>query len=148
MEYFDIDQYKIISPYVSYQFERYNQEKRGEIIVSEEDIFTHFEHIVVGFYKEGYAPYSIPVTSSAREELIFELNVKKEEEVSIRFNQLYHGYFKPADRANYHYSPLLIELYEINEQDGDRRNCKLVNYCQGDSKSLSGARSSRRTIFI
>lgn len=70
------------------------------------------------------------------------MNVKREEEVSIRFNQLYHGYFRPEDRPNYQYSPILIELYEINESDGNRR-CILKDYCQGCNRSLIGHRSSQ-----
>lgn len=66
LESFDYSQYKIISPFVSFQFDRHNQSRRGEVIVEEEDIFTHFEHVVVGFYKDGYVPHSIPVTSHAR----------------------------------------------------------------------------------
>ena len=78
LESFDYSQYKIISPYVSYQFDRHNQSRRGEVIVGEEDIFTHFEHVVIGFYKDGYVPHTVPVTTSARQEVIFELYVKRE----------------------------------------------------------------------
>ena len=53
---------------------------------------------MVGFNKEGYVPHSIPVRCSAREEVLFELEVDRDEDVSIRFNQFYHGYLKPADR--------------------------------------------------
>ena len=43
--------------------------------------------------------------------MLFELEVERDEDVSIRFNQFYHGYLKPADRQHYEYSPVLIELY-------------------------------------
>lgn len=73
LQSYDHDEYSIISPYVSYSFERYPHKKRGEVVVKEEDIFSHFEHVVVGFYKENYLPVSIEVRSKAREELVFEL---------------------------------------------------------------------------
>ena len=74
--------------------------------------------------------------------MLFELEVDREEEVSIRFNQFYHGYLKPEHRENYEYSPALIELYHIEETEGKRRY-KLKDYCQGCSRGLVGARSIR-----
>jgi hypothetical protein len=148
VENVEYNEYKLISPYVSYQFEKYNQSRRGEVIVREDDIFSHFEHVVIGFCKDGYVPLSLPVTCDSREEVIFELNVRKEEEVSIRFNQLYHGYLKPDTREYYQYSPVLIELYEAVESDGERKKFKLKDFCQGCNRSLLGARSSRRSISM
>ena len=40
--------------------------------------------------------------------MLFELNLKNKEEVSIRFNQPYKGYFSTNDRSNYEYSPVLL----------------------------------------
>ena len=62
--------------------------------------------------------------------------------MSIRFNQLYHGYFRPEDRDNYQYSPVLFELYEELEEEGQKRY-KLKDYCQGCKRSLVGSRSTR-----
>ncbi len=41
------------------------------MVVNEEDIFSHFEHVVVGFYKHGYVPLSMPVETKGREEQVF-----------------------------------------------------------------------------
>lgn len=71
LESMDLDEYTIISPYVSYAFERYPQKRRGEVVVKEEDIFSHFEHVIVGFYHEGYTPVTLPVRSKSREEIVF-----------------------------------------------------------------------------
>lgn len=100
----------------------------------------------MGFHHEGYVPVTVPVKMPAREEVVFELTVKKREEVSIRFNQLFRGYLKPEDRTNYEYSPVMIELYEITMGE-DKKKCKLLDYCQGCSRSLVGARSSRIFSF-
>lgn len=37
---------------------------------------------------------SFKIDCQSREELIIELDIKKKEDVSIRFNQLYEGYLK------------------------------------------------------
>jgi hypothetical protein len=64
-------QYLIISPFSSYRFEDYQQERRGEVRVKEEDLFTHFEYAVVGFYRDGYTSRSAPVECASRQELLF-----------------------------------------------------------------------------
>ena len=51
LESIDMEDYTIISPYVSYSFEYSLAKRRGEVVVREDDIFSHFEHVVVGFYK-------------------------------------------------------------------------------------------------
>ena len=147
LDHYDYNQYRIISPFVSYQFDRFNHSRRGEVTVQEEDIFSHFEHVVVGFNKEGYVPITLPVKCSAREEVLFELEVIRNEDVSIRFNQFFHGYLKPEDRKYYEYSPVLMELYEIQEVEGKKRY-KLKSYCEGCNRSLIGARSVRTLFFL
>lgn len=122
--------------------------RRGQVKVRQQDIFSHFEHVVVGFYKPNYVPLSYPVTSKSREELVFEINVLNKEDVSIRFNQLYFGYFDINDRPHYQYSSLLMELYEVKESNGVRSSIKIVDYCQGCSRSLAGTRSSRINCLI
>ena len=59
------------------------------MVVSEEDIFSHFEHVVVGFYKQSYVPLSMHIESKPREEQVFELYVRNREDISIRFNQFF-----------------------------------------------------------
>lgn len=82
--------------------------------MKEEDIFTHFEYAVVGYYKPGYVTTSLNIDCKSREEIIIELNVNKMEDVSIRFNQFYEGYLKEDQREIYDYSPVLMELYKVD----------------------------------
>ena len=142
----------MISPYSSFHFESYSyhsdravqypQQRRGEVRVKEEDIFTHFEYVVIGFHKEGYAPVSESVECASHEELLYELDVKQDQEVSIRFSQFYKGYLQEEERLNYQYSSVVLELYKINENPGIRGEYSLVEHCEGCNRSLSGARSS------
>ena len=67
----------------------------------------------------------------------------KREEVSIRFNQFYEGYLDVEERLNYQYSPVLMELYQVNENAGIRGDHTLLIDCQGCNRALAGARSSR-----
>jgi hypothetical protein len=71
------------------------------------------------------------------------VTVQKREEVSIRFNQFYEGYLNVEERLNYEYSPVLMELYQVNENAGIRGDHTLLIDCQGCNRALAGARSSR-----
>ena len=73
------DNYTIISPYSSFQFEDYQQQTRGEVKVKEEDVFTHFEFAVIGFYKENYVNTSVGVDCKSREEMLFSLTIDRKE---------------------------------------------------------------------
>jgi hypothetical protein len=142
------DRYTIISPYSSFTFDNYRQEKRGEVIISEEDIFTHFEYAAIGFFRPKYANTSLSIECKSHEEVLIELHVKSREDVSIRFNQFYEGYLKEEQREHYDYSPVLIELYQINQNAGIRGDYTLVETCQGCQRSTYGARTVRTFSLI
>ena len=83
--------------------------------MKEEDIFIHSEYVIVGYCKDNYIPTSLKVDCKPHEELLFELNIPAEQEVSVRFNQLFKGYLKKEEKVNYKYSPVLIELYKVHD---------------------------------
>jgi hypothetical protein len=88
------------------------------------------------------------VECASRQELLIEITVGKREEVSIRFNQFYEGYLDVEERLNYQYSPVLMELYQVNENAGIRGDHTLLIDCQGCNRAVAGARSSRNLPFI
>ena len=141
--------YLIISP-TSYNSGRPkdSNQRRGETSMREEDLFSHFEHVIVGFHKEGYTPVSEQVECDSHEEVLFELEVRQEEEVSIRFNQFFKGYLKEEERLNHQYSSVILELYKVNEKDDIKGEYSLVDHCQGCNRALSGARSARTSTSL
>lgn len=74
--------------------------------------------------------------------------MRDKEDVSIRFNQYYEGYLKDEQREHYDYSPVLIELYKVNENAGIRGSYTLVEKCQGCQRSIYGARTARTHFVI
>jgi hypothetical protein len=50
--------------------------------------------------------------------VVFQINVKRREYISIRFNQFYDAYLGEEEKFNYRYSPILMELYKVNDEGG------------------------------
>lgn len=41
------------------------------------------------------------------------------------------------------YSPVMMELYQVNDNDDIKGAYSLIEHCQGCKRSLSGARTAR-----